>query len=255
MDAAAEWNAAGRGRRVVAPGREAHEPDPAMWERMDIELGALREHLRAVPVEDRDAWARVARDTAGAFAAWSKAVEQTPGELAAAADALSKSAQTFQRHQAPKPMVMAPLAGTAMLLASAGKGGRGAVAQVALLRQLLALAQAIHDVARATDQLRQATAIRDTAYTGLKDIHGRLSAYAKATSEQRPAPDRDAVATAPAELAPELEKMRQMLHATRPPTAGSPVPNRIEPRTDGAAASPRRSQPGTQRGRDTGFDR
>ncbi|MCH6472411.1 relaxase/mobilization nuclease domain-containing protein [Sinomonas terrae] len=255
MDAAAEWNAARRARGVVAPGREAHEPDPAMWERMDTELGALREHLRNVPLEDRDTWARVARDTAGAFAAWSKAVEQTPGELAAAADALSRSAQTFQRHQAPKPLFMAPLAGTAMLLASAKKGGRGPIGQVALLRQLLALAQAIHDVAHATDQLRQATAIRDTAYTGLKDIHSRLSANAKATAKHGPEAAGTAVATAPPELTPELEQMRQMLAATRPPAPGSVVPNRIEPRTDGAAAAPRRNQPRRGRGRDTGAER
>lgn len=256
MDAAAEWTAAGRGRRVVAPGREAHEPDPLLWERMGTELGALREHLRAVPAGDRDTWARVARDTAGAFAAWSTAVEETPGELAAAADALSRSAQTFERQRTPKPVAMAPLAGTAMLLASASRGGRGPVAQAALLRQLLALAQAVHDVARATDQLRQATAIRDTAYTGLKDIHARLSAHAKATASQHTGAGGTAVATAPSELSPELERLRRKLAAERLPRPGSPIPNRIEPRTDSAAAaSQRRRQHSPGRARDTGPER
>ncbi|RBO70913.1 hypothetical protein DSP71_19640 [Microbacterium sp. H6] len=64
-DAAAEWNAAYRGRRVVHPGGAATEVDPQMYEQMNTELGALRERLRSVPVDDRETWARVARHTAG----------------------------------------------------------------------------------------------------------------------------------------------------------------------------------------------
>ncbi|MEK8229322.1 hypothetical protein NKG05_30605 [Oerskovia sp. M15] len=77
-DAAAEWNAAKRGRRVVSAGREASEPDPEMWAKQHDELRALVDRLRSVPVEDRDTWATVARQTAGAFAAWSNATEETP---------------------------------------------------------------------------------------------------------------------------------------------------------------------------------
>lgn len=42
-----------------------------MWAEQHDELRALVDRLRSVPVEDRDTWATVARQTAGAFAAWS----------------------------------------------------------------------------------------------------------------------------------------------------------------------------------------
>lgn len=106
-DAAAEWSAAKRGRRIVAPGRESSEPDPELWSRYTREVGELREKLRAVPMDDRETWQRVARETAGAFAAWSNAVEAEPGDLAAAADALSKSAQTYRRPVRPQRSGMA----------------------------------------------------------------------------------------------------------------------------------------------------
>ncbi|WP_218682767.1 hypothetical protein [Microbacterium sp. BF1] len=135
-DAAAEWNAAYRGRRVVHPGREATEVDPQMYEQMNTELGALRERLRSVPVDDRETWARVAQHTAGAFAAWSNAVENEPGDLARASDILSRSAQTWRAPIKPKPTSMGSLAGTAMLLASAARGGQGLAAQVVMIHQL-----------------------------------------------------------------------------------------------------------------------
>ena len=73
MDAAGEWGAAERGRRPVAPGREMAEPDPALWR----DIGRDLEQLRSVPIHDRDTWACVARQTSGAFAAWSVRDETT----------------------------------------------------------------------------------------------------------------------------------------------------------------------------------
>jgi len=85
-DAAAEWNAAYRGRRVVTPGREADEPAPQMWQQYAADLGAAAERLRSVPVTDRDTWVRIARETAGVLSAWSTRVEGVPGQLALAGD-------------------------------------------------------------------------------------------------------------------------------------------------------------------------
>ncbi len=143
-DAAAEWNAAKRGRRAVSAGRETAEPDPEVWAKQHDELRALVDRLRSVPVEDRDMWATVARQTAGAFAAWSNATEETPGDLAAAADALSRSAQTHRRTVRPDKVGTVAISGAAMLLASAARGGQGTVAQAAMIRQLLRLTQAVH---------------------------------------------------------------------------------------------------------------
>ncbi|MEA2127504.1 MAG: hypothetical protein QOJ85_395, partial [Solirubrobacteraceae bacterium] len=91
--ALAEWTAARRDTRVGV-GRETQRPDAAMWERYTSEVAALREQLRNVPCDDRDLWAHVARETAGAFAAWSHSVEgATPGPLAETAKILARSAQ------------------------------------------------------------------------------------------------------------------------------------------------------------------
>ena len=129
-----------------------------MYERMNAELGELRERLRGVPVDDRETWARVARHTAGAFAAWSNAIEDEPGDLARASDILSRSAQTWRTPIKPKPTSMGSLAGTAMLLTSAARGGQGLAAQVIMIRQLANLAKAVYDAARANGELRQAQA-------------------------------------------------------------------------------------------------
>ena len=71
---------------------------------------------------------RGARRTAGALAAWSNATEQTPGDLAAAAEVLSRSAQTFRRTVRPDKARTVALSGAAMLFASAAYGGQGRVA-------------------------------------------------------------------------------------------------------------------------------
>ena len=120
-EAAAEWTAAKRGRRVVAPGRETTAPDPEAWTRQNEELRALVERLRGVPLDDRDTWATVARQTAGAFAAWSNATEETPGDLAAAADALSRSAQTYGRTVRPTKAGTVAISGAAMSARTCGK--------------------------------------------------------------------------------------------------------------------------------------
>jgi hypothetical protein len=156
QNAVAEWNAARRNRRVIAPGREQREPDPQLWAAYSDELAQLREQLRTVAIDDVATWAHVARETAGAFAAWSVRVEPTPGPLAAAAAQLARSAQ-LPAHQARASRAPLPSAGSAaLLLASAARGGRGPVGEAALLRQLANTAQALHDAHVAAGQARTA---------------------------------------------------------------------------------------------------
>jgi hypothetical protein len=100
-DAVAEWQAAARGRRPVKIGREAHGPDPQMWEQYSDEVARLRETLRSVPLDDHATWAHVARETSGAFAAWSTATEATPGPLADAAAQLSNPPHLRRNPAAP----------------------------------------------------------------------------------------------------------------------------------------------------------
>ena len=226
-EAAAEWNAAKRGRRVVAPGRETAEPDPELWDRRNEELRALVDRLRGVDVDDRDTWATVARQTAGALAAWSNATEETPGDLAAAADALSRSAQTHERTVRPHKAGTVAISGAAMLLASAARGGQGTVAQAVMVRQLLRLTQAVYDASVAAGQARQARLLAEDTRARLVRLREVLPAPA-AVGAATPA---GTPSTSP-KLDPEaqavLDRLRagQAHDATR---AASPLPSKIEP--------------------------
>lgn len=226
-EAAAEWNAAKRGRRVVAPGRETAEPDPELWDRCNEELRALVDRLRGVDVDDRDTWATVARQTAGALAAWSNATEETPGDLAAAADALSRSAQTHERTVRPHKAGTVAISGAAMLLASAARGGQGTVAQAVMVRQLLRLTQAVYDASVAAGQARQARLLAEDTRARLVRLREALPAPA-AVGAATPA---GTPSTSP-KLDPEaqavLDRLRagQAHDATR---AASPLPSKIEP--------------------------
>lgn len=248
MDAAAEWNAAKRGRRVVAPGREATEPTARQWVQQQERLSKLVDRLSEVPVEDRDTWATVARQTAGALAAWSNATEETPGDLAAAAEALSRSAQTYRRTVRPEKARTIAISGAAMLLASAARGGQGTVAQAVMLRQLIRLSERVADAAVAARDARQARLISE-------DVRARLdrvgAALPKPPSERTQPAGRTATATIerpvePPKLDPAAERARRLMDASqaKPATAAtSPVPNTIEP-----ARRRHTARPGAARG-------
>ncbi len=235
-DAAAEWNAARRGRRVVSPGRESAEPDPALWERYTREVGELRERLRSVPLDDRETWQSVARETAGALAAWSNAIETEPGDLAAAADALSKSAQTFRRPVKDQKATRASVGGAAMLLASAVRGGQGPAAQAALLRQLMSVSGAVFDAVQAAGEARQAALMVTDVRARLTRVHQGLApapspARAGTTTATRPVSStRASVDEAVQELLDKMDRSKQ----TRPTQSRPAVPNPLEvtrPRT------------------------
>jgi len=238
MSAAAEWTAAKRGRRPVAPGREMREPDPALWREVGADLERLREQLRSVPIEDRDTWARVARQTSGAFAAWSARVEETPGPLAATSDALARTAELRRQPMRPERAPKASASGAALLLISAAKGGRGAVAQAVMLRQLANLAKAVHDMHRADQDARRAAQIERAIRRDLATVSARL-------------PDPGPVGHSDTKAAEAVRAARQAQGSPqRPP--GSPVPNRIEP---GRERTTTAARAGLNKDRDHGIDR
>ncbi len=241
-EAAAEWNAAKRGRRPAAPGRETIAPDPELWDRYTREVTELRERLRSVPLEDRDTWSTVARQTAGAFAAWSTAVEDEPGDLAAAADSLARSAQTYRGPAALSRAGAASMSGAAMLLASGARGGQGHAAQAILLRQLVRLSQAVYDAAKAAGERRQADLILSDVRTRM----GRLRRELAPTSAPASAADPQGGA-AIATLDPETRAMLGRITASQAtPAAGSPVPTPIT--IDESDTTRRPTRPAADRG-------
>lgn len=173
-DAVAEWGAAARGRRPVNVGREANEPDSQMWERYSNDVAQLRESLRNVPLDDHATWAHVARETSGAFAAWSTATESTPGPLAAAADELSKTAQLRRYPVRPIKSVGPSARGASMILMAATMGGQGTAAQAIMLRQLLNVSKAVHDMHKASNDLRRARQISELVKTQLSQVAATL---------------------------------------------------------------------------------
>lgn len=173
-DAVAEWGAAARGRRPATVGREANDPDPQLWERYSTEIAQLRESLRSVPLNDHATWAHVARETSGAFAAWSTATEATPGPLAAAADELSKTAQLRRYPARPVKSVGPSAGGASMILMAATMDGQGTAAQAIMLRQLLNMSKAVHDMHKASNDLRRARQISELVRTQLSQVAAAL---------------------------------------------------------------------------------
>lgn len=226
-DAAAEWNAAKRGRRIASPGRETRDPEPALWDKSNEDLRDLVDRLKSVPIEDRGTWATVARQTAGALAAWSNATEDVPGDLASASEALSRSAQTYARTPTPEKAGTMALSGAAMLLASAARGGQGRMAQAVMVRQMLRLTQAVYDVAAATQQARHASLLASDTRTRLVRVREALP-----DPQTRQAPTMEMAAADRPVLDPEAQAVLDRLNASHNQDAAqaatSPVPNQVQ---------------------------
>ncbi len=217
--AAAEWTAARRGQRPVTAGRETREADPALWQEAAREMAQLRDQLRTVQPGDTDTWARVARQTSGAYAAWSMRVEPTPGPLAAASAALARSAQTKTKPASARPPVGPSVAATAMLLDAAATDNR--MAQALLLRQMLNLSKAVYDAAKASGDARRAEAIETVVH---RDLAGVVSSL--------PTPG------APEQADNAVQAARTAQQGQAKAGLGSPVPNRLEPERRRRAATP-----------------
>ena len=225
--AVAEWRAAQGEHSVVAPGRERATPDADAWARYTTEVTALREQLRNVPIDDRATWAHVARETAGAFAAWSQQVEgDSAGPLAATSDILARSAQLRAHQVRPRAAGLPSARGAALLLASAAAGGRGTIAQTVLLRQLANTVKALHDAHAAAGDARRAAEIRDVVVTRLQTVHDALPAAPELATVGAP----DAAPPAAIEDAQAAEAARIARQGQLPPRApGSPLPGSLTP--------------------------
>lgn len=228
-EAAKEWEAAYRGRRAVAPGRETQEIDPETWERQSQELLATVQQLEQVPVEDRETWARVAKHSSGVLAAWSNATEQTPGHLAVAAEALSRSAQTYRQPQREPSVNMQAFAGTAMVVASAARGGQGVVAQVTMMKTMLRLSQSIYNANVADRQAKQAKMILDDTRYRLAAVRERLERVPVPTPAVQQSPAADLSGASEKALA---ARAHYLAGQGTPVSAAlsSPVPNPLPPK-------------------------
>lgn len=225
--AAAEWRAAQRGRRIVAPGRETSAVTQEQFDKQAQQLGALIDQLRAAPLDDRDLWVQTARQASGTLAAWSTALEETPGPLAEASKMLGRSAQTYRREdRSPFPRQQQfSLAASMMSAAALSRGGTAAYA--ALIMNMTALTVAMGQAFRATAERRDADRELATARAQLELVHSRL-----AVTTAPPAAPATAAPEPAAPLDPELQKMLDRIRGGR---AGSgtvqpPIPTALPER-------------------------
>lgn len=176
--AAVEWVAARRGAAVtVVDGRERTPIDPALVARAAEDIGNWNTYLASIPVEDTAQWARAAGRTAGVFAAWSQRTEVSPGPLADAAAALSRSAQIPAHRRAPADPDRLHAGGAALIVLQAGLAARGgAAANALLLRQMMRTMEVFADAERAAGHAQRAQELVQVRERELKSLHSRLLA-------------------------------------------------------------------------------
>jgi hypothetical protein len=233
-----EWRATSKNPwqyRPVAPGREESAPDPKMWKQYTDEIKQLRVQMRDVPIDDRSAWAHLARDTAGAFAAWSQRVEPTPGPLAQTARDLSRTAQIRAHESRPKPAGRVSMAGTTAMLLQAATQGQGTMAEAILLRQLASTVKAVMDMHAAIGDAQRAAQIDRTLRDQCSQVRDRLPAIVRTETGQP-----SNAMPAPADtLDPELAKIVKTAQRGQVvPGTGTPVPTRIEPHKPTTTVTP-----------------
>ncbi|WP_104135161.1 relaxase/mobilization nuclease domain-containing protein [Cryobacterium sp. Y62] len=227
-----EWRATAKNPweyRSVAPGREESTPSPEMWKQYSDEIGQLRKQLRDVPVTDRATWAHVARETAGAFAAWSQRVETTPGPLAQTSRELARSAHLRAYQSRPKPAQLGSASNAAMILMQAASGGQGTMAEAIMLRQLGRVSVAILDMHSAVGDAHRAEQVTLMLRNQFAAITDRLPAVPSKTVQ----PDsRTQTREVPV-------VMRQATDGLAAPGTGSPVPTKLQPTKRKIPATPR----------------
>jgi hypothetical protein len=169
--AVAEWSAA----KAVAPGREALRGHPEDWRRAVASVERSIERLRAVPASDLAAWRGAAREAAGVFAAWSRRLEgNSPGSLAATADALARSAQRRPGEPTPEREAVRDFRGVAAIVAQSQLSRDSPMVWAVLLEQMGRTLRAIGDAHAARGELNTAKVLVDTLSAEIAVLHERF---------------------------------------------------------------------------------
>ncbi|GAA2148745.1 relaxase/mobilization nuclease domain-containing protein [Actinomadura napierensis] len=204
-----EWDrTAARGtmsRTEGKPAGRARRPSrtygPQVWQEAAQAVGRVRQQLAAIAPEDTALWAGAAREVAGVLAAWSAQLEaDRPGPLAAAADALARSAQTTRAQpRARREGSIRDLRGVAMVCFAASNGDRGITGQLVLLQQMIRMIEALQEAHRARGQAQHAMALARVSRGELTDLQSSLAArLAAAPGTARPGPSAGSITPIPA---------------------------------------------------------
>jgi hypothetical protein len=166
-----EWSAA----KAVVPGRETIVGIPDDWRRAAGAIERAVEKLKQVPVSDLAAWRGASREAAGLFAAWSRRFERdTPGPMAAAADALARSAQSRPGDPVPSRDAAANFRGVASIVAQSQLSNKSPMAWAMLIDQLGRTLRTIGDAHVARGETETARALVDILSRELESLHDRF---------------------------------------------------------------------------------
>jgi Relaxase/Mobilisation nuclease domain len=166
-----EWSAA----KALAPGRETIVGIPDDWRRAAGAIERAVEKLKEVPVSDLAAWRGASREAAGLFAAWSRRFERdTPGPMAAAADALARSAQSRPGDPVPKRDAVGSFRGVAAIVAQSQLSNKSPVAWAMLIDQLGRTLRTIGDAHVARGETETARGLVDDLSRELGELRDRF---------------------------------------------------------------------------------
>lgn len=265
--AVAEWNAAHRGQRVVAPGAEVDAPAAGELAQMTQAMRDMRQRLARIDPSETTAWTHIARQAAGLLSTWSTATEAEPGPLAHAARELATIASTHARCDRAVTPMRSTFQGLALSIAGLHPRTPGAMRAAILMHQVIVTVQALAGALRAGNQLATAERLHAIVNQQLAPVREHLHREAAARAATS-SPARAAVATATAQPAAEVggpnAELMERLRVTDPDAwraavlrqkvygrMGSPVSAPLRPRAPTPAR--RATTRGTER--DTGPER
>ena len=235
-----EWRATAKNPwryEPVAPGRESAELSSDLYSSYAEDMGRLHDYLSRVVPSDRATWAHAAREASGAYAAWSRRLEPTPGPLAEASRTLARSAHLRAHESTPRPAEMPSMAGTTMLiLATAGKRNKAAE-EAMLLRQIVRTTRAIMDAHKAAGDARRTRELAGPIRNQLKTVHEGYNAQIQKNAWDA--------------LPEDTRRARETVQASF--ATGTPVPTKLtkaEPNVTSTAAPQRGTEPRERDGHD-----
>jgi hypothetical protein len=169
--AVAEWGVI----RSTFRGREAVRGGPADWQRAVTRTEKIVETLKSVPMSDLAAWRGAAREAAGVLAAWSRRFEgDNPGPMAAAADALARSAQYRRGEPVPNREVVQGFRGVASIVAQSELNSESPLVWAMLVNQLGRTLRAIGDAHEAQGEVEMAKVLVGDLSKELEVLHDRF---------------------------------------------------------------------------------
>ncbi|MBF6358235.1 hypothetical protein IU449_27435 [Nocardia higoensis] len=164
--AVAEWGRASttRSGRAISPDQLSRQD--AVWQ-----LSQWSQYMRTIPVEDQDAWAQAASQTAGVFAAASVRTETTPGPLDQLSRQLARAGQLPAHRRRPHGVHGPGMRAVARMLWSTQSP---VTSDLALMQALSDCLLTVGDMLAASDRAHAAQVMAGNARHVLTEVHMRL---------------------------------------------------------------------------------